>query len=688
MSPAGKEILSLLGIRVSPQSKDYIQDKQQYQLHSLLTEQRHQKTWNLSFTLKEDIRKGLERIFSVDEDISRKFSEMAENTASLERAAEAVARSILKGNKIYVYGCGATGRLAKVLESALWRPFWKRVKQSPEWEWLSTHIPDEIEDLFIGELTGGDRALISSLEGFEDLQLIGRLQMEGHGIQRGDVVFCITEGGETSSVIGTILAARDQYGEMTPETIEEARDSLYFIYNNPDDALCPFDRSRKVIENPAITKINLTTGPQAISGSTRMQAATSETFLMGILLEAGIFRALGTLLDEGDITGLGFTRPPDIKKRLRSFDALQKAARAGVDSLKQLTGLESETYRAGGRTIYLAKEALLSVFTDCTERSPTFRLSPLDTIDRSERKSWIQIWTEGGNSTQAWINLLGRDFRGLEGPVYGPRFEEEIQDVYLKATALESLRQAGRDQRLQYDFSLSENNREARGPRKNDLGVVICIDEEFEGIKDPDSAWSRFIRMHKDRGARVAVLAIGDDPIIPFPSHTEGLPLSPQEDIVIPIPVPRMDDPLGLNRQTLLKILLNGHSTAVMARLGRVVGNTMTHVNPSNLKLIGRATYLIQSHVNDTFRQPEWTEKYGETEPLTYAQANAVLFDTMDYVSQAPDPVSEVELSIIRILESRRTAHPVGREQALSLVRESGLETYLQRHNPRLRAGP
>ena len=33
-------------------------------------------------------------------------------------------------------------------------------------------------------MTGGDRALISSLEGLEDLQLIGQIQLEDHNIKR------------------------------------------------------------------------------------------------------------------------------------------------------------------------------------------------------------------------------------------------------------------------------------------------------------------------------------------------------------------------------------------------------------------------------------------------------------------------------------------------------------------------
>jgi N-acetylmuramic acid 6-phosphate etherase len=48
-----------------------------------------------------------------------------------------------------------------------------------------------------------------------------------------------------------------------------------------------------------------------------------------------------------------------------------------------------------------------------------------------------------------------------------------------------------------------------------------------------------------------------------------------------------------------MKMILNAHSTTVMAKLGLVVSNTMTSVRPGNLKLIGRATYLIQTHVND-----------------------------------------------------------------------------------------
>ena len=83
------------------------------------------------------------------------------------------------------------------------------------------------------------------------MQIIGQLQLEENHVQKGDIVISVTEGGETSSVIGTIMAALRQYGEDTTG----ASDKLYFIYNNPSEVLMPFERSRMVIENPNITKI-------------------------------------------------------------------------------------------------------------------------------------------------------------------------------------------------------------------------------------------------------------------------------------------------------------------------------------------------------------------------------------------------------------------------------------------------
>jgi N-acetylmuramic acid 6-phosphate (MurNAc-6-P) etherase len=669
-----KDILSLLKITPSPQSVDYVRNKKPFQLHTLLTEQRHPKTWNLSFVLKNDVEKGIRQILSVDEDIAEKFQKMAENPAMLWQAAHAVSEAIKEKKKIFVYGCGSTGRLAKQMESAIWRPFWTRIKRNKLWQRLETSIPEDIEDRLIGEMTGGDRALISALEGFEDLQLVGKLQLLDRGIEKGDVVFGITEGGETSSVIGIILAALEQYGNLSEENVEEARQHLYFIYNNPDDVIKPYERSRSVLENSAITKINLTTGPQAIAGSTRMQATTSETFLTGIILEAGIHGVLKGFLSDEELEEAGFPKNFRLEDRLRSFGNILKVLKSSIGNISSFTQLESETYRNKRFATYFAKKAMITVFIDCAERSPTFHLYPLDTIQEKQRKCWFQVWTHGKNRRQAWHNFMGRDFRGLEKAFYLPHFMDKIDDDYLKEAALRSLSQAGNNQEQFYDLSYSANNIQYRGPQEGDMGVLVCMDEEIDELASSDSDLSRFISLFKEKRANLALILIGDKDPQEF-----------EEDVVIPIVLEKSYDPLNVIRHTLLKILLNAHSTAVMARMGRVVGNTMTNVNPSNLKLIGRATYLIMSHVNDAVSQDEWAQKYGRTDAITYEQANAVLYDAMDFVSKRAGQTSEVELAIIRILEVLRNDVSLGWEEVLSISETVGFEEYLEKHNPALR---
>ncbi len=620
-------ILDILKITPSPQSIDYVNNKKQFHLFPLLTEQRHQKTWNLSSVIQDNTLNGLRMLLDVDNDILRKIEEITENPELLEQAISAVERSLREKKKIYFYGCGATGRLAKQMESSFWRPFWKRVKETPYWEKIKPHVCRDIEDMLIGEMTGGDRALISSLEGFEDLQLIGKLQLIDRGIEKGDLVFCVTEGGETSSVIGTILYALSQYDEK--ERGEISRKNLYFVYNNPDNILINFERSRKVIENPGITKINLTTGPQAITGSTRMQATTIETFVLGVVLEEGIKRFLQNFLSEEELEDLGFPKGFTLKDKLLSFKDLKYSIDKEAERISKFTELEARTYKNKRFSTYFAKKALITVFIDSTERSPTFRLYPLDTVKEEERKCWIQVWTEGENIKDAWRNFLGRDFRGLKESFYKEPFENQIEDPYLKEAALRSLKNAGDDQELLYDFSFSEENISRRGPSKGDLGVIVCMDDEVKEIYDKKSLLTKFINLFKEREGNLALISVGD-------GKKEGIEKIVKkanfgkDDLFVHISIPNFPDPILLRRHIALKMLLNSHSTAVMAKLGRVVGNTMTNVSPSNLKLIGRATYLIMSHVNDTLSQKEWIEKYGKMEPISFSSANAILFEAIN----------------------------------------------------------
>jgi N-acetylmuramic acid 6-phosphate etherase len=680
---AKASILELLRLNPSAESIDYVKNKTQFQLHTLLTEQRHPKTWDLSERIQKDCESGLRLLFSVDEDIVEKLEALSRKKETLEQASRAVEQALFSRQKIYIYGCGATGRLAKQMESTFWRPFWQKAKKKKRiWSKIKGHFGDSIENQLIGEMTGGDRALISSLEGFEDLQLIGRLQLEDRKIEKGDVVICVTEGGETSSVIGTILAALDEWGAAGPYEPEKSREKLYFIYNNPDDRLRPFDRSRRVLDEGGITKINLTTGPQAITGSTRMQATTIETFVVGNILQQALDSSLRKFLSKKEMAALGFKSEVRLEDKLREFSYILKQVRANLPAIAKFTKLEADTYQRGNFSTYFARKGLITVFIDSTERSPTFRLFPLDTVKEAKRKSWIQVWTPAANLQDAWQAFLGRPFRGLSSAFYRKPFEEEIDDPYLKKAALESLKNAGDDQQFLYDFSFADFNLKNRQPSPGDLGVAVLISPEEGELGRKHSDFRRFIDLFSEKGARLALILITDKSSKKISKIIRKIPEGGAggENAVVVVNIESKNDPLGINQRIALKILLNAHSTGVMARLGKVIGNTMTNVSPSNLKLIGRATYLIQLHVNDVLSHPQWVKRYGILRPISYGEANAVLFDAIDYLQdkkKEAGQTAEVAFSIIRILESLRLGKGLIRSKTLEIVKETGLSQYL-----------
>ncbi|MBS0199768.1 MAG: hypothetical protein JSR70_04905 [Proteobacteria bacterium] len=664
------DLLRLLAITPSAQSQDYLRTKQQFQLHTLLTEQRHPETMDLSRRIAgnttANITAGLRELFAVDRDVTRTMDAVASDPArlrQLEDASKAIQDAIRSGHRVYFYGTGSTGRLAETLESSLWRPFWERAAKTPSWRKIERRLPG-IGDRVRGEITGGDRALIASLEGFEDLQLIGRLQLQDNHIQRDDVVFAVTEGGETSAVIGTAKAGAELNGGRAGMT--------WFVYNNPDRVLMPFTRSREVIEDPRITKINLATGPQAITGSTRMQATTTSLYALGVVMEDAIRGLLRPVLTKPELRALGFDDRATIASRLRQFATLQETVATMAPALALWTDRESSTYDRGHHTTYLAGRALMPVFVDVTERAPTFRLAPLDRVDAKERKSWIAVQAPVNHADEAWQMLLHRPFHGLDPALYAKPFETQIDDSWLRAAAAKSLANAGAEQQALYDLSFSPRNLQSSGPAAGDHGAMILL-----GAETPSPIAMAWMRAFSDRDASLGIIHVGSTPLSKRSRAT--LHIGSGKPWLLDVVVPVHNDPLELDQIIALKMLLNAHSTAIMARLGRVVGNTMTAVQPGNLKLIGRATFLIQSHVNTVLASAAWRRKHGATPAITYAEANAVLFDVIDHRTNDPALTTspEVELAIVRILESLGARRAISWNDAAALLRARKLDAYL-----------
>ena len=164
---------------------------------------------------------------------------------------------------------------------------------------------------------------------------------------------------------------------------------------------------------------------------------------MSVLLEDAFFKAT----DNGEIL-------QDLFSRLESFTIYQQAIMKNSENIAKFTDLEAACYRANKRAAYYAQDAMISIFTDLTERSPTFGLSPIDTVGTATKKSWIAMFTDGTDKYNAWERFLGRRFKGLDQDAFLPEFQK-IEDPELKHKGIVSLAKTGRDQEDLYDFSLS-----------------------------------------------------------------------------------------------------------------------------------------------------------------------------------------------------------------------------------------
>ncbi len=666
-------LLRLLDLIPSSESIDYVQNKTQFQLHTLLTEQRHPKTWNLSDRIEEDLEAGLQMLLSADDDIIARLGSLDRDKDVLELAVQAIEGAILSGKKIYIYGSGSSGRFAKQMESSLWRPFWEGIKERKKiWFKISHAVGNSIEERLIGEMSGGDQALIRPLEGLEDVPVLGRLHLQEHRIEQGDVVICITESGETSSVISTILAALDQWKEKNLYDSGRTKKKLFFVYNNPDDSLLLFERSQKVLKEPGISKINLTTGPQAIAGSTRMQAATINAFVLGHVVQTAIDRALGRFLSKKEMKTLDFQEHLALEQRLEDFTKILKQIKKKIPKIAKWTMLEANTYKEGRFSTYLAQKGLMSVLTDSTERATTFRVSPLNTIKEQKRTCWIQVWTTETCLENAWESLLRRPFHEYPSTSVDKSLTDEIGGSQLLQEAAEM-----------YDLSFSDFNIQNRCPREDDLGVLVGISPEEQQIEDKKSNFFKFLALFLEKGARTGLLFISENSEEKIAKIIRKIPgFDPEgRDIMVVVPIDRKNDPLGVNPYIALKIILNVHSTAVMTRMGKVIGNMTADISLHNLKNIDRATYLIQSLVNDVLNRPQWVKLHGIQKPTSYGEANAVLYEALSYMEDKRgriDGSDEVALSVVRILESLRQKQPLSQGEALKITQDKGLRQYLR----------
>ena len=344
---------------------EFLAQKEKFDLGDLPTESPNPKTLRLSDWAKEDVARGLKTLREVDLDALRRIAGLRHD---LSDCFEAVARTLEQGDRIFLVGCGATGRLSLSLDY-LWR---RKLPASNQ---------------VCSFMAGGDVALVQSLEGFEDFPDYGARHLRQLGFGSNDLLIASTEGGETPYVIGA-----------TEEAAKISRRPPLFLYCNPRQILVDrVERSRRVLTNPSIRSFCLDTGPMALTGSTRMQASTVLMLVIGLALDFG----------------------REVDGAFRLLDQwIEYLRMQNVALLEPLIVNEARLYRDHQYTIYASDDYAITVLTDTTERAPTFNLAPFDNPKHpATSHSLTYLMTPStGSAVDAWRHLLAREPHALEWP--------------------------------------------------------------------------------------------------------------------------------------------------------------------------------------------------------------------------------------------------------------------------------
>jgi N-acetylmuramic acid 6-phosphate etherase len=215
-------------------------------LAAALTEQPNPRSGNLEkMSARELVELFVEEEKFVQEALRGAIGDLA-------KAVEMAADSLRKGGRLFYVGAGTSGRLG-VLDASEIPPTFGA---SPE--------------LVQGIIAGGAAALSRSAEGAEDEKNNGALVIDERGIKSEDAVVGITASGRTPFVLGALERAKS----LGAKTI--------LLSCNPA-------RSENVDVDLAI---DLETGPEILTGSTRLKAGTATKVALNII-STGAMVALG-----------------------------------------------------------------------------------------------------------------------------------------------------------------------------------------------------------------------------------------------------------------------------------------------------------------------------------------------------------------------------------------------------------
>lgn len=229
-----------------------------------------------------------------------------------------------KGRIIYI-GAGTSGRLG-VLDAVECPP--------------TFGVP---YDMVVGLIAGGEKAFVKAKEGAEDNMELGKTDLENIGLNSKDIVIGLAASGRTPYVIGALKYAK----QVGCKSVSIACNSGAEVSREADCA------------------IELITGPEILTGSTRLKAGTAEKMVLNMISTVsmiGIGKVYENLMVDVRQTNMKLvTRAENIVmeavgcQREEARAALQEAGgEAKLAITKMLLGCDIETAKkclekAGGK---------------------------------------------------------------------------------------------------------------------------------------------------------------------------------------------------------------------------------------------------------------------------------------------------------------------------------------------------
>ena len=216
---------------------------------------------------------------------------------SIEQVTNAVIESFERGGRLIYIGAGTSGRLG-VLDASECPPTFG---VSPE--------------MVVGLIAGGDTALRNAIEGAEDDEELAQKQLEEIHLSKKDVVIGISASGRTPYVVSGLIYA-SQKGCFTGA-----------ISNSPQSK----------ISQVATVGIEAITGPEVVTGSTRMKAGTAQKIILNMITTTAMIR-IGKIF-KGYMVDV---QPTNQKLKQRAATILEKVT--GIQKEEAVQKLEATDY--------------------------------------------------------------------------------------------------------------------------------------------------------------------------------------------------------------------------------------------------------------------------------------------------------------------------------------------------------